>query len=182
MLPPAARQGRWRSTKVEFRQRCAGRPVRDNGIVGHADRLVTDPVPDLHKVHFGEFGGELPTLGHTRPIRGGFVAAGGGYERARFNSVNSSHVKGRLRMFAALGIILLVGGAILTFAVDRQAESVDLAAIGWIMMAGGALSLLVALIQGAGWMSMRNRNDTAIHTERHVSSDGRHYVEESHTA
>ena len=85
-------------------------------------------------------------------------------------------------MFAALGIILLVGGAILTFAVDRQAESVDLAAIGWIMMAGGALSLLVALIQGAGWMSMKNRNDTAIHTERHVSSDGRHYVEESHTA
>ena len=82
-------------------------------------------------------------------------------------------------MFAALGIILLVAGAILTFAVDRQAEGVDLAAIGWIAMAGGALSLLVALIQGAGWMSM---NKTKMHTETHVSPDGRHQVEETPTA
>jgi hypothetical protein len=81
-------------------------------------------------------------------------------------------------MFAALGIILLVAGAIVTFAIDRQAEGVDLAAIGWIMMAGGGLSLLVALIQGAGWMSM---NNSKVHTERHMSSDGRHYVEETHT-
>ncbi len=82
-------------------------------------------------------------------------------------------------MFAALGIILLVAGATLTFAVDRQAEGVDLAAIGWIMMAGGGLALLVALIQGAGWMSM---SKTRLHTERHMSDDGRHYVEETQTA
>lgn len=82
-------------------------------------------------------------------------------------------------MFAALGIILLVGGAILTFAVDRQAEGVDLAAIGWIVMAGGALSLLVAMIQGAGWMSM---NKSKVRSETHVSPDGRHQVEETHTA
>ena len=81
-------------------------------------------------------------------------------------------------MFAALGIILLVAGAIVTFAVDRQAEGVDLAAIGWIMMAGGALSLVVAMIQGAGWMSM---NKSKMHTETHVSSDGRHQVEETYT-
>jgi hypothetical protein len=86
-------------------------------------------------------------------------------------------------MFAALGIILLVAGAILTFAIDRQADGVDLAAIGWIMMAGGGLSLLVALIQGAGWLSMNNtRNTTEVHTERHASADGRHYVEDTHTA
>lgn len=78
-------------------------------------------------------------------------------------------------MFAVLGIILLVAGAILTFAVDRSVDSVDLAAIGWILMGGGALSLLVATIQGAGWMSARNRQ---VHTERHVSADGRHEVEE----
>jgi hypothetical protein len=82
-------------------------------------------------------------------------------------------------MFAALGIILLVAGAIVTFAVDRQAEGVDLAAIGWIMMAGGGLALLVAMIQGAGWMSM---NKTKMHTERHMSGDGQHYVEETQTA
>ena len=82
-------------------------------------------------------------------------------------------------MFAGLGILLLVAGAILTFAVDRQAEGVDLAAIGWIMMAGGGLALLVAVIQGAGWMSMSN---TRMRSERHVSEDGHHVVEETKTA
>lgn len=82
-------------------------------------------------------------------------------------------------MFAALGIILLVAGAIITFAVDRQAEGVDLAAIGWIMMAGGGLALLVAAVQGAGWMSMTK---TRMHTERHMSDDGKHYVEDTQTA
>ena len=81
-------------------------------------------------------------------------------------------------MFAALGIILLVAGAVITFAIDRQAEGVDLAAIGWILMAGGALALVVAMIQGAGWMSM---NKTKMHTEKHVSSDGRHQIEETQT-
>ena len=79
-------------------------------------------------------------------------------------------------MFAALGIILLVAGAIITFAVDREAEGFDLHAVGWILMAGGGLSLLIALIQGAGWMSART---THSHTERHVSADGGSYVEDS---
>jgi hypothetical protein len=79
-------------------------------------------------------------------------------------------------MFAGLGIILIVAGAIITFAIEREADGVDIRAIGWIMMAGGALALLVALIQGAGWMSARK---TDFHTERHVSDDGRHVIEES---
>lgn len=82
-------------------------------------------------------------------------------------------------MFAALGIILLVAGAILTFAVDQAVDGADLAAIGWILMAGGGLALIIAMIQGAGWMSM---SKTAMRTERHVSDDGRHQVEETHTA
>lgn len=80
-------------------------------------------------------------------------------------------------MFAVLGIILLVAGAILTFAVERSADGVDLEAIGWILMAGGALSLLAGLIQGAGWMASRKTNFV---TERHVSADGQHFVEEVH--
>jgi hypothetical protein len=80
-------------------------------------------------------------------------------------------------MFAALGIILLVAGAIITFAVDREAEGFDLHTVGWILMAGGALSLLIALIQGAGWMSARRTHAVS---ERHVSSDGGTVVEESH--
>jgi len=82
-------------------------------------------------------------------------------------------------MLALLGIMLIVAGAILTFAVETSAEGVDLAAIGWILMGGGALALLAGAIQGAGWMSM-SRNH--MRTERHVSADGRHAVEESHTA
>lgn len=82
-------------------------------------------------------------------------------------------------MFAALGIILLVGGAILSFAVDRQADGIDLTMIGYIMMAGGGLALVVAIIQGAGLMSTRN---SKMHTERHMTDDGRHYVEETETA
>ena len=80
-------------------------------------------------------------------------------------------------MFAALGIILLVAGAIITFAVDREAEGFDLHAVGWILMAGGGLALLIALIQGAGWMSARNTHAVS---ERHVSPDGGTVVEESH--
>jgi hypothetical protein len=54
-------------------------------------------------------------------------------------------------MFAALGIMLLLAGAIVPFAVDRSADGVDVVAIGWIVMAGGALALLVSLIRSAGW-------------------------------
>lgn len=78
-------------------------------------------------------------------------------------------------MFAALGILLLVAGAIITFAIEREADGVDLVAIGWIMMAGGGLALLVALIQGAGWMTARTNH---VHVERHLSPDGQHFVEE----
>lgn len=78
-------------------------------------------------------------------------------------------------MYAAFGLLLLVAGAILTFAVDRAVEGADLQAIGWILMGGGALALLIAAIQGAGWMSMTNRRT---HVERHVSADGQHVYED----
>ena len=81
-------------------------------------------------------------------------------------------------MYAAIGVILVVAGAILTFAVEKTVEGVDLDVVGWIMMGGGALSLIIAAIQGAGWMSMSN---SKLHTERHVTDDGKHYVEETRT-
>lgn len=82
-------------------------------------------------------------------------------------------------MFVVFGIILLVAGAVLTFAIDRTADGFDLQAIGWILMAGGALSLIVAMVKGAGLMSMHKSD---IRTERHASADGQHYVEETHTS
>ncbi len=80
---------------------------------------------------------------------------------------------------AAIGIILLFVGAIITFAIDRAVEGVDLDMIGWIVMGGGALCLIVAAIQGAAWMGTRRNK---FQTERHVSADGQHYVEETKVA
>jgi len=82
-------------------------------------------------------------------------------------------------MLALFGILLIVAGAIVSFAIDRAVDGVDLEILGYILMAGGALSLLIAAIKGAGWMSMSKNQ---MRTERHVSADGQHYVEETHTA
>ena len=60
-------------------------------------------------------------------------------------------------MYAAIGVILITAGAILTFAVDKAVDGVDLDVIGWILMGGGALSLLIAAIQGAGSVRMDQR-------------------------
>jgi hypothetical protein len=46
-------------------------------------------------------------------------------------------------------------------------------------MVGGAIALLVSAIQGLGWMSRGRRS---MQTERQMSADGTHYVEETHTA
>ena len=76
---------------------------------------------------------------------------------------------------AALGIILLVAGAIVAFAVNAAVDNVNLATVGWILMGAGALSLIVAAIRS---LTMTNSRSVA---ERHVSPDGRHVVEESRT-
>jgi hypothetical protein len=82
-------------------------------------------------------------------------------------------------MLAVFGILLIVAGAVVTFAIDTAVEGVDLQALGYILMAGGGLALVAAAIKGAGWMSMSN---SEMRSERHVSSDGRHYVEETRTS
>lgn len=82
-------------------------------------------------------------------------------------------------MFTVFGILLLIAGAILTFAVEQQAEGVDLQAVGWILMGGGAASLLLAAVRGASFMSGRSQR---VHRERIVSEDGQHVVEEQRTA
>lgn len=79
-------------------------------------------------------------------------------------------------MFVGLGVILIVIGGILAFAVRESVEAVDLVMVGWILIAGGVLSLLIGAIQGLGWMTARS---TKMRTERHTSDDGQHYVEET---
>ena len=52
-------------------------------------------------------------------------------------------------MGLGLGILLMVGGAILTFAVTATVQGVDLNTIGIILMAAGGLTLILGLIMGA---------------------------------
>jgi hypothetical protein len=79
---------------------------------------------------------------------------------------------------AALGILLVVAGAIIAWGVDAVVDGFDLQAIGYILMAGGAIALVVAAIRGAGWMSMRS---TKMRTERVASPDGTQFVEQTET-
>ncbi len=71
----------------------------------------------------------------------------------------------------ALSILLIAVGAILAFAVNVVVDEVELVTIGVIMMVVGGLGLLTALVTGSGFRSFRS--------ERHVSPDGRHVVEET---
>jgi uncharacterized membrane protein YidH (DUF202 family) len=79
-------------------------------------------------------------------------------------------------MFAVFGVILLIAGAILRFAITNNVNNANLHTIGVILIGGGALLAVVAAIQAAGWMSMGNRR---FKTERSVSPDGNHVIEET---
>ncbi|MGB3184737.1 MAG: DUF6458 family protein [Ornithinimicrobium sp.] len=52
-------------------------------------------------------------------------------------------------MGLGLGILLIVAGAILSFAVTATVEGVDLDTIGVILMSAGGLTLILGLIMGA---------------------------------
>lgn len=69
----------------------------------------------------------------------------------------------------ALSVFLIAVGAILAFAVNVVFSEVDLVAIGLILMAVGVVGLIASLV----------RDKTGFRTERHVSPDGRHVVEET---
>ena len=79
---------------------------------------------------------------------------------------------------AALGIFLIIVGAIVVWGVEAVVEGFALQAIGYIVMFGGAIALLVAAVQAAGWMSMSNRK---MRTERVASPDGTHFIEQTET-
>ena len=73
-------------------------------------------------------------------------------------------------MYIGGGIVLLVVGAILAFAVnDQSIGAVDLQMIGWICMAGGALAILLSLVLNA---QRSNTSHTEVVERRDV--DGRY--------
>lgn len=53
-------------------------------------------------------------------------------------------------MYIGLGIFLLVVGAILSFAVRDGISGVDLTTIGYILMGGGALAVILSLVMRGG--------------------------------
>ena len=77
-----------------------------------------------------------------------------------------------------LGILLIVIGAIVAFAIDSAVEDVDLIALGYILMGGGVLALIVAAVRSAMWSNM---GTSKMRHERHISDDGRHVVDETQT-
>lgn len=70
-----------------------------------------------------------------------------------------------------LGIILLVIGAILAFAVGLTTDVANIQLIGYILMGAGLLALLIGLVQGGG-------GSNTITTKRQTSGDGTTVVEE----
>ncbi len=75
----------------------------------------------------------------------------------------------------ALSILLIAGGAILTFAVERQADGVNIDTLGIILMIVGGIGLIASVLRGSmlGFTATR---------ERRVSADGRTVVERDRTS
>lgn len=72
----------------------------------------------------------------------------------------------------ALGIVLIVIGAILNYAVSAAVEGVDLVIIGNILMGAGGIAFLVGLVQQFTSGSSRVRST------REESDDGRTVIED----
>ena len=49
-------------------------------------------------------------------------------------------------MYVGLGILLLVVGAVLAFASSLHVSGIDLPIVGWILMAGGLIAIVLSLV------------------------------------
>jgi hypothetical protein len=54
-------------------------------------------------------------------------------------------------MMGGLGILLLALGAILTFALEADAEGINLEVVGVILMIVGAIGVIVSMARGTMW-------------------------------
>jgi len=69
-------------------------------------------------------------------------------------------------MTIAGGILLIVVGAILTFATNIHVEGVSLDVVGWILMIAGAAGLVLSFFQEAIWTERARRRDAVVGEER----------------
>jgi hypothetical protein len=65
-------------------------------------------------------------------------------------------------MTIAGGILLIVIGAILTFATNVRVEGFNLDIAGWILMGAGAVGLILSFFQEAIWTERARRRDAAV--------------------
>jgi hypothetical protein len=69
-------------------------------------------------------------------------------------------------MTIAGGILLIVVGAILTFATNIHVEGVSLDVVGWILMIAGAAGLVLSFFQEAIWTERARRREAVVPEER----------------
>lgn len=67
-----------------------------------------------------------------------------------------------------LSIFLIAVGAILAFAVNATVQGVNLVTVGWVLIAVGALGLIVSMIFWSSWGGFRGRNTTVIEDDRRL--------------
>lgn len=71
-------------------------------------------------------------------------------------------------MTIAGGILLIVIGAILTFATNVHVQGVNLDVVGWILMIAGAAGLVLAFFQEAIWTERSRRREVAAEERREM--------------
>ncbi|GAA5163741.1 DUF6458 family protein [Ornithinimicrobium tianjinense] len=71
-------------------------------------------------------------------------------------------------MGLGLGILLLVLGAIMAFAVNYSFGAIEVSTIGYILMAAGVLTLLLGLVMNAQRTNTTHREVVDRHTDADV--------------
>jgi Na+/proline symporter len=71
-------------------------------------------------------------------------------------------------MGIGVSLFLIAAGATLAFAVADNIDGVDLVALGWILMAVGALGAVLSAVFWSSWGGFANRRTTVIQRERDV--------------
>jgi membrane-bound ClpP family serine protease len=69
-------------------------------------------------------------------------------------------------MTIAAAILLIVVGAILTFATNVHVQGVSIDTVGWILMIAGAAGLILSFFQEAIWSERTRRRDVVAEERR----------------
>jgi len=77
-------------------------------------------------------------------------------------------------MTIGVSLFLIAAGAVLTFAVERDVEGLDLDVVGWVLMAAGALGILLSLLVFEQFTRFR-RHPTTVRDDRVVRREIRDY-------